>query len=293
MGPFLRALNLPVYSVAIIPVAVAGAAAWQATGQFAAERFFLALAGLIIVQVGINLQNDYFDAQTGVDEAKEESFVKVWNSPLPVLLGFSFAFTLAIGIFIYFQLLLGGIALLAIVGAGGILGFFYSAPPLRLSYRGLGEVVSFACFGPLAVLGAYYVQTEEVRLAPFLLSIPVGFLTVAILYIHHFPQYETDRQWGKRTSVVLLGRRHAARLFSGFIAIPYLLVAALAATGALPAGTLLFLVTAPMAIYISMRMVASASQPSLAASKYSAMALHFGGGLALSVGLLIHRWAGG
>lgn len=290
MRAFLRALNLPVYSVAVIPPMVAAGAAWQATGQLAAVRFFLTLAGLVIVQAGINLQNDYFDAQTGVDEAKEESFVRVWNSPLLVLVAFSIAFSLAIGIFIYLQAALGGIGLLVIVVTGGLLGFFYSAPPLRLSYRGLGELTTFVCFGPLAVLGAYYVQTEEISLQPFLLSIPIGFLTIAILYIHHFPQEETDQEHGKRTLVVRLGRRRAARLFPLFIAVPYIFVAVLAAIGALPLGTLLFLATAPVAVKMSLQMVTSVSRPGLVASKYSAMALHFGGGLALSVGLLIHRW---
>ena len=292
MRPFLRALNLPVYSVAIIPVVVAAAAAWEATGQLAIPRFFLTLAGLIVVQVGINLQNDYFDAQTGVDTDKEESFVKLWRSSRPVLLAFSLAFSLAIGIFVYFQVALGGIVLLVIVATGGLLGFFYSAPPLRLSYRGLGEPVTFACFGPLAVLGAYYVQTEDLALQPFLLSIPVGLLTTAILYIHHFPQHEADQRYGKRTSVVRLGRRRAAHLFSTFIAIPYLLVLAMVMTRALPWGVLLFLATTPIAVKISMQMAASVRQPSLAASKYLAMALHFSGGLALGVGLLVHRWAG-
>ena len=293
MRAFLRALNPPVYSVAIVPVFVAAAAAWQATGQLSVARFFLTLVGLIIVQVGINLQNDYFDAKTGVDETKEESFVRVWNSPRPVLIAFSVAFTVAIGIFIYLQATLGGVGLLAIVLTGGLLGFFYSAPPLRLSYRGLGELTTFLCFGPLAVLGAYYVQTQEISLQPFLLSIPVGFLTVAILYIHYFPQEETDRQHGKRTFVVRLGRRRAARFFPLFISVPYLFVVVLAATGSLPIDTLLFLATVPLAVRISLQMAESIGRPGLVASKYSAMALHFAGGLTLSVGLLADRWLAG
>ena len=292
MRPFLRALNPPVYSVAVIPVVVAAAAAWQATGHFATLHFLLALAGLLTVQVGINLQNDYFDAQTGVDTDKEESFVKLWRGPRPVLFAFTLAFSLAVGIFIYLQATLGGVALLAIVVMGGLLGFFYSAPPLRLSYRGVGEPITFVCFGPLAVLGAYYAQTAELALQPFLLSIPVGLLTAAILYVHHFPQHDTDHRHGKQTSVVLLGRQRAAQLFPVFVALPYLLVIVLAATTALPWSILLFLATAPIAIGMSIQTATRAHQPVRTPSKYSAMALHFTGGLTISAGLLLDRWAG-
>ena len=283
----LRSLNVPVYSAAIVPVLVAGSLAFHETGEISYDGFILALVGLIIVQIGINVQNDYFDAQTGVDQSKEESFVNLWGNPRPVLFIFTIAFILGTLIFLYFQFTIGGITLILIVCSGAFLGFFYSAPPLRLSYRGMGEAVTFTCFGPLAVMGAFYVQTQEISQVSLLLSIPVGLLTVSILYIHHFPQIENDAKYLKRTSVVQMGQVLATRLFPFLISSPYVLVSLLSALNLLPIGCLWLLFSSPYALYLSLVLWRSLNGSGVLPSKYSVMALHFLSGLLLSAGLIV------
>jgi 1,4-dihydroxy-2-naphthoate octaprenyltransferase len=97
--------------------------------------------------------------------------------------------------------------------AGMLCGYLYSAVPAKLSYRGLGEVVIFAAFGPLTVMGGYLCQTGEVNLFSFLISVPAGLLVLAILLVNEVLDLEWDAKAGKRTLAVRLGRRDAYRLF--------------------------------------------------------------------------------
>jgi 1,4-dihydroxy-2-naphthoate octaprenyltransferase len=99
----------------------------------------------------------------------------------------------------------------------GVLGvacaFFYHAPPLRLSYRGLGEAAVALCYGPLICCGTYLVQRGRVPPQVIGISIPLGLLIAAFLWSNEFPDYRADCRAGKRTLVVQLGRRRASRVF--------------------------------------------------------------------------------
>jgi 1,4-dihydroxy-2-naphthoate octaprenyltransferase len=99
-------------------------------------------------------------------------------------------------------------------GAAGILcGILYTATPVKLSYRGLGEIFLFIAFGPLTVMGAYLCQTGEVSLFAFFLSIPAGLLVLAILLVNEVLDLEWDAKAGKRTLIVRLGQGRAYVLF--------------------------------------------------------------------------------
>jgi 1,4-dihydroxy-2-naphthoate octaprenyltransferase len=101
-----------------------------------------------------------------------------------------------------------GVLLFGAVGAFS--AFFYTAPPLRLAARrGLGELLVALNFGPLAVAGTVYALTGRVSWNDFLVGIPVGLLTAAILWINQFPDIEADRETGKYNLVVMLGRERA------------------------------------------------------------------------------------
>ena len=73
-------------------------------------------------------------------------------------------------------------------------GYFYTASPFSLAYRGLGEVVVFVFMGPVIVVGAYYVQTEAWAWEPFVASLPIGLLVAAILHANNVRDIENDRQ---------------------------------------------------------------------------------------------------
>jgi 1,4-dihydroxy-2-naphthoate octaprenyltransferase len=115
---------------------------------------------------------------------------------------------------------------LGVVGIG--CAFFYHASPVRLAYRGLGELAVAFCYGPLIACGTYLVQRGTISAGILLASVPLGLLIAAFLWINEFPDYRADRAAGKRTWVVRLERRRAA------VAFAVLIGAAIAFQAALP-----------------------------------------------------------
>ena len=105
--------------------------------------------------------------------------------------------------------------------AGVALAYFYNAPPLKLSHRGVGELAVSITYGPLICCGTYLVQRGEVTSDVLLVSIPLGLLIGAFLWINEFPDLRADESAGKRTLVVRLGRRTASRLFAVLVATAY------------------------------------------------------------------------
>lgn len=101
---------------------------------------------------------------------------------------------------------------------GVVCAYMYHAPPLRLSYRGLGELFVAICYGPLIAIGAFMVQRGHVTTDILLVSIPLGLLIGAFLWINEFPDYAADKAAGKHTLVVRLGRHRASMVFGIVVA---------------------------------------------------------------------------
>ncbi len=118
--------------------------------------------------------------------------------------------------------------------AGMALAFFYHAPPLRLAYRGCGELAVGIAYGPLIALGAFLVQTGATDATLAWLSLALGLLIAAFLLINEFPDYRADRAGAKRNLVVRLGRGRAARLYLLLAGLAYLVPVWLTATQAKP-----------------------------------------------------------
>lgn len=118
------------------------------------------------------------------------------------------------------------------IGLSGVAcAYFYHAPPFKLSYRGLGELAVAVCYGPLICLGTYLVQTRELRSEAILVSLPLGLLIAAFLWINEFPDEAADRAANKRTLVVRLGRPCAVRVFAMIQMIAFTSLALLPITG--------------------------------------------------------------
>ena len=177
--------------------------------------FVAALVGSIFIQIGTNLANDYSDAKRGADTADRLGPVRVTSSglvaPRRVLVATWLAFGVAVAAGIYLATVAGPVILA--VGAVSIAaGVLYTGGPRPYGYAGLGELFVFLFFGLVAVNGSYYVQLEELDWLPFVLSIPVGLLSTAILVVNNVRDIDTDRRAGKRTLAVRLGRERAAAL---------------------------------------------------------------------------------
>jgi 1,4-dihydroxy-2-naphthoate octaprenyltransferase len=107
---------------------------------------------------------------------------------------------------------------------GFLAGYLYSASPISLMSRGLGEVTIFLAFGPLITWGTYYAMTGLLTLEAFLLGIPLGFLITAVIWINQFPDLEADRDAGKRNCVVRLGRDRSRFIYALLMLGPYAVV---------------------------------------------------------------------
>jgi len=107
-----------------------------------------------------------------------------------------------------------------VLGAIGVFcGYFYTAPPLKLSYRGLGEIVVGGSFGVLPVVGAYFVQTGAFSSRVVLASLPITFAIVLILWVNQIADAAADAAAGKRTLTVLLGPQRSARVVAPLLVV--------------------------------------------------------------------------
>ncbi len=286
--PWKVALNPAIYTAAVIPVLVGTAIAWHEVSQIDILRFGLCLIGLVLIQLWINFTNDVFDAQTGVDRNKADSLVNLTGNPSLIFwLG-----TLALGLgylcFMGINSFFPSYDLLITGTIGILLGYSYQGPPFRLAYRGWGELVSFTCFGPIAVLVADYSQRGSWSLTAFKASLVVGFFTSLILYVHHFPQVEDDRAFGKQTLVVRWGTLRAARRIIFLVAVPYLLCIWFGLQGDFPLWTGLVFFTLPLTVQLVQRVNDFHDQPSeVAKALPMAVGIHFLSGVLLALGFVL------
>jgi 1,4-dihydroxy-2-naphthoate octaprenyltransferase len=135
------------------------------------------------------------------------------------------------------------------IGAAGLLlGWSYHGPPLQLAYRGLGELDVVLCYGPLISLSTYVIQTNSYSLDVFWLSLPLGLLITAFLWVNEFPDYHADRACGKNNLVVTLGKERAAGLLPLIYLGGFALLLLMPALSALPRTTWLGFIAVPSAI---------------------------------------------
>jgi 1,4-dihydroxy-2-naphthoate octaprenyltransferase len=138
------------------------------------------------------------------------------------------------------------------IGIVGLaLGWSYHGPPLRLAYRGLGELDVVLCYGPLIAVSTYVIQTNTWSWDVFWLSLPLGLFIAAFLWVNEFPDYTADKSVGKNNLVVLLGRRRASRVLPLIYLSGFVLLAVLPLSGlpGLPTAVLLGLLALPTAAY--------------------------------------------
>ena len=193
--------------------------------------FLLTLVGGLCFHAGANLVNTYFDFQRGLDSARDaddRTLVDSILEPRQVLAAAVVLFVIGGGMggYLAWQ---SGWQILALGAAGLALGVFYTAQPLGFKYVALGDLGIFAAFGPLLVLGAYFVQTEKLDWLPLLFSIPLGLMVDAILHGNNFRDAEADRRVGGRTLAQFLGQRGSRYAYWFLLLSPYAFVIGFAA----------------------------------------------------------------
>jgi 1,4-dihydroxy-2-naphthoate octaprenyltransferase len=280
------------------PVLVGSALAFAVAGTFSPHLFILALLAAIALHSGANLANDYFDHLSRNDWLNKNPtpfsggsrYIQknVLSAKMILLLALlALAAGSAIGIII---VLLTRSVFILILGLIGLLGgFFYTAPPIRLGYRSVGEPIIALLFGILPVYGSYYLQTETFDIIPFLPAVIVGILIFLVILINEFPDVDADATVNKRTLVVRFGISTSVWIYRIALvaSFPITAVAMLVYRSFIFAG-LFYLLTLPLTVIA----IKSANKQDLAKpGQYRAsqitILLHLVGTLALAIGFIV------
>lgn len=251
---FLRTTRLPFLSATGIPVLLGIAVAAQG-GFFNPWLALVTVIGAAFAHLAINVSNDIFDTLSGADEANVNptpfsggSRVLLYDLvTLPQLIGLAatlLAATVVIGLFLVWAT--GSVTLLGIGLVGIGLGLAYTAPPVKLVYRGLGEITVALGFGPIMLLGAYVVQTGALSWEAAIASVPVGILVALILYVNEIPDRVGDAAAGKRTLPVRLPQGVVTGAYLAAAVLAFVVLVGAVTVGLLPAATLLALLAAPL-----------------------------------------------
>ncbi|MBC1222280.1 2-carboxy-1,4-naphthoquinone phytyltransferase [Nostoc sp. UCD121] len=285
---WMAAIKPPMYSVAIMPIWVGTAVAYAETKMFNGAVFSTFVAAAILILAWENISNDVFDSETGIDQNKHHSLVNLTsNKPLifwigNLCLGLGLLGILAIA---FWQQDLTVIAIILLCCG---LGYMYQGPPFRLGYQGLGEILCFFAFGPLAVEAAYYSQTQTWSMTSLAVSAIVGIATTLILFCSHFHQVKDDIAAGKRSPIVRLGTQKGAQLLAWFTASIYPLTLLFVLLGISPAWTLLSWVSLPFAFKLCRHVQENHNQPDKVSNcKFIAVAVHFWACLLFGLGFIL------
>ncbi|MFA5251779.1 MAG: 1,4-dihydroxy-2-naphthoate octaprenyltransferase [Phycisphaerae bacterium] len=280
------------------PVLVGSALAFATAGTFSPHLFILALLAIMALHAGANVANDYFDHISQNDWLNQNPTPFSGGrryiqdgilSPKATLLLSLLAFTAGAIIGTIIVLLTQSIFILTLGLIGLLGGFFYTATPLRLGYRSIGEPVIALLFGLLPVYGSYYLQTQTIDIIPLIPAVIVGILIFLVILINEFPDVAADAAVNKRTLVVRFGIPASVWIYRTMLSASYLVaVAAMLIYRSFAFAGLLYLLTLPAAI-VAIR--TANKEDLLKPGRYRAsqltVLLHILGSLALTIGFII------
>ncbi|MHC4633440.1 MAG: 1,4-dihydroxy-2-naphthoate octaprenyltransferase, partial [Planctomycetota bacterium] len=198
----------------VAPVLVGSCLGYATVGSFNWPLFILALLGIMAIHSSANLANDYFDHLSGNDWANKNPtpfsggsryIQKGILSPKAMLLAALVALVVGSSLGVVIILLTESLFILILGLLGMLGGFFYTAPPLKLGYRYIGEIVIALLFGLLPVYGSYYLQTKMIDAIPLLPACVVGILIFLVIFVNEFPDLKADAAVDKKTLVVHFG----------------------------------------------------------------------------------------
>ena len=218
----IRPKTLP---AALGPILPGAALAWS-RNSFKLLPVIAALYAALLLQIAVNIANDYFDFIHGIDTPDRVGPTRAAASGLLSLkqmrrgMVLITLFILSIGVYLVY---IAGIPILIIGIASVISVYLYSAGPFPLSTNALGDLFVFIFFGPVAVCGTYYVQTLSLNIEIILYSVSVGLLITAIIVVNNYRDIKTDAAGGKRTLAVVLGEKLTRVEYYLLVIIAYLI----------------------------------------------------------------------
>ncbi len=254
---YILATRPPFFTASIVPLLLGTVMAWSWYGKFSLVDFILALIGVVALHAGANTSNDYYDWKNGTDRYnKTFAFPFTGGSRMipdgllhPVEVKRIFIVSYVIALIVGFILFMRHGYIILILGFIGLLsGYFYTATPVFLAGKGIGEILVGLNFGVLITVGGFVVQTGVVTWKPFFASIPVSILVTLILWINQFQDSEADKLAGKNHLVVRLGLKRSARIYAVLFYTTYIITLLGIIVGALPIWSGIVFITLPLAI---------------------------------------------
>jgi 1,4-dihydroxy-2-naphthoate octaprenyltransferase len=255
---FLRATRLPFLSATIIPVGL-GIAVAGLQGAWSWWKAVLTIIAAACIHLGLNVANDVFDTASGADEANVTPTQFSGGSrvihyglmsmrQMQLMSAGFYAVGMAIGLVLALVSDFWPVLIIGVVG--GLISYFYTAPPLQLVHRGVGEIAVFLGFGPVMALGAYWVQAERFSGEALYASIPVGLLVALILYVNEIPDRPGDAAAGKRTLPVRLPMNAVLAVYDLTVLTTAALIVAGVAAGILPVPAIVAVAGFPIALQV-------------------------------------------
>jgi 1,4-dihydroxy-2-naphthoate octaprenyltransferase len=276
-------------TASITPVIVGSALAVY-DGVFHIMVFFATLIAGLLLQIGANYFNEYFDYRYDLDTSES-----LGSSTVIFRHEMSATQVLSAGLGSFIIAALCGLFLISLVGpaimlfglVGMAIAYFYSAKPFKFATRGLGDILVYIAMGFLMTWGAYYVQIPRWSWAAFAASIPVGFLVTAILNMNNVRDYQDDLAVNKRTLPVRFGQLFGKRFHTFLLLGSYIAVTFFTLIGILPLFSLAVWLTFPLA-FRNVRTVLAATDRKVFAIgiKHTSM-LHLQFGVMLTLGVLL------
>lgn len=282
----------------IAPVLVGSCLGYATVGTFNWPLFILSLLAIMAIQSSANMSNDYFDHISGNDWANENPtpfsggsryIQKGILSPKAILLAALIALTFGAAIGVVIVLLTQSIFIL-ILGLLGVLGgFFYTAPPLKLGYRYIGEIIIALLFGLLPVYASYYLQTKLIDALPLLPGCVVGILIFLVIFVNEFPDLKADAAVDKKTLVVRFGVPASAWIYRTVLIASFLIAAAaMIIYSSMFFAGLFYLITLPIAVFaVKCANKKDLSTPGQYRASQITILFHAVGSLALTLGFII------
>ncbi len=272
----------------LLPYLLGAAWAYGIYGVFDTPIFWSGLAGVVLAVVGVEAFNDYFDSRMGTDRVFNPDDVPPTPSWVLWLGVVAFAGALAVGVYLGFR---DGWPILVFALLGGAAAIFYEAPPIRWSYRGLGEVVIALSYGPWMVLGSLYLHTGTVSWGALWASFVPGLLIMALAVVNAIPDFHQDRLVGKRNLVVRLGRRRAVWLYLALAAAGLLVVLAGVIAGEFPKLCLAALLALPLLFMSARRAIHTFESPRRFVPAVRSIVSYYMAAVSLFIaGVFFHAW---
>ncbi len=276
-------------TAAAVPVLFGTALAFT-NGAFSWGPFLAMLFASLLIQAATNMFNEFYDEQRGLDTEGSVgiagSIVQGRMKATDVLFGALFCYTLALFLGLYL-VYVGGWPILLLGCFSALGGYIYSAGPRPVAYTPASEATVFLFMGLIIVVITYGVQVGSYPFSVPLAATPLGTLVAAILLANNIRDLESDRRGGRNTLPVAFGRRGSVSVYRGLLLSAYLFGGVLVLIGIVPIGSLLVLLSIPLAVRLWGRIAASTVPDLLDPVVKGTAGLHAVFGLLYTIGLLL------